>query len=808
MFTRLGALVSHHPLLVILSWVALAVGVHYVAPDWDDVTQDGNLHYLPPEMTSVRGRALLEEAFPDAKAKSQLVIAVERPDGPLSDQDFAAVDALAARFDPENPRQRERMRLVDVWTRHSEIVGSKLTSRLGPSGQATLVILLLAREFMETQNIEVLADVRQEIERFRTSTEIPVGLRFGVSGSAAVGGDMLSSAKQSIRNTETTTILLVVLILLAVYRAPLLMIIPLATIFVSVAVSTGVVAWLTQAASEVSWLSYKTAKTTRIFIIVILFGAGTDYCLFLISRYREELTRGLDPRRGTLQALLGVGDALVASALTTILGLATMYFAAFGKFAYAGPTIALCLSITLLACLTLAPALLRIAGRFVFWPFGIDSPAVADDNQRPNLWRFNVEAMNHRLWQRVADAILARPGWVLLCGATLMAYPAWEGLSVPMSYNLLRDLQESRPSVRGTNMLARHFELGEISPVTVVVKQDSGQFDTDEGEKKVARLTKLLYDLDGVSAVRSYAEPLGDPPGYLNPFRRRGQEKIAAKRHPRTKALYLSQVPEFRGKVTRLDLVLDSDPFSAQSVSRLDRIDRLLLSLANHPRSPWYQAEFEFTGTTAGIRDLQQVVQSDQTLIQRLVVITVFAVLVVILRRPLICGYLILTVVASYLVTIGITKIAFAHYFGPSFDGLDWKVPIFLFVILVAVGEDYNIYLVTRVFEEQRRHGPLSGLRRALVRTGGIITSCGFIMAGTFCSMMSGTLREMLELGFALSLGVLLDTLFVRSVLVPAFLAWRIDREHPRPEAPAPHPAASGLSPNPERRPSTLSESH
>ena len=177
-------------------------------------------------------------------------------------------------------------------------------------------------------------------------------------------------------------------------------------------------------------------------------------------------------------------------------------------------------------------------------------------------------------------------------------------------------------------------------------------------------------------------------------------------------------------------------------------------------------------GSTAMVNDLRRVTTNDQHRMYILVTVGVFLILWALLRRPVICMYLIATVVLGYLASLGITELVFrALHTGPDpWVGLDWKVGFFLFVILVAIGEDYNIFLMARVLEEEVKHGTIEGTRLAVTHTGGIISSCGLIMAGTFGSMLTGSLTALRELGFALGLGVLLDTFIVRPILVPAFV--------------------------------------
>jgi RND superfamily putative drug exporter len=278
--------------------------------------------------------------------------------------------------------------------------------------------------------------------------------------------------------------------------------------------------------------------------------------------------------------------------------------------------------------------------------------------------------------------------------------------------------------------------------------------------------------------------------------------------HPKTQEIFVATNGDLAGKVTRFDLILDYDPFSEQASEVLEKVETFLHKQSLDEASAWHGTTFAFSGTVAGIRDLKLVTQSDNQRIQILVILAVLAVLLAILKKPLVCIYMILTVLFSYYVTIGTTEWFFAWLDGPEFRGLDWKVPLFLFVILVAIGQDYNVYLATRVFEEQQRWGPIKGLHYAVVRTGGIITSCGIIMAGTFSSMTSGdwgrfmpawvpgseqlfggtshALPAIVQLGFALTLGVMLDTFVVRPILVPAFLALlcRLKRSQPDTDSP------------------------
>lgn len=822
MFQTLGRLVSRTWPLLLVAWLVALGVLKWNAPSWRSVARDGEFAFLPKHSPSLAGEELFQQGW-GAPLASNVVIVVRRkessPTG-LLDGDKAFInDVLRERLEkiadeetvslqpqktgasasPKSAESEEagsasELKTITVRTLSDKSVGRLLNSE---DKHATLVLMELPTEFLDSRNARLIERVEKLIERngeLQTAGLVPRGLDLALSGSATVGRDMIRAARESSRDTELWTVLLVLFLLALIYQAPLMAIIPLMTVAIATEISLALLACLGRAGFV------NLFAGIEVYVKVLSYGAGVDYCLFLIARYKEELDEGATFDQAVENSLAKVGHALVASAGTVICGIFMMYFAEFGKFSQAGIAITIGLVIVLLASLTFTPALLRLARRWAFWPraSGHNLSKTAGWVSATSLWsRLLEQNWGQLAWTKVSALVRRRPAVVLLASVAVMLPFAWVGVQFHghLSYGLLSELPQETTSVVGAEAVAQHYPPGIAGPITVLIRTETGSFlDEDDGKLTadakgiIETLTDQLRDQQDrlqLADVRTLLHPFGGGLSNIahDDVSREGSEsKIQlTSGSPLIRGLgkkleeqrmtqhYVSSSGDLQGRVLRVDLVLKEDPFARNSIAQFESISQSIK--ASIP------AELKvFTlGPTASIRDLKAVTDRDQIRIDILVLGGVFLILVVLLRRFAISLYLIVSVFFSYLVTLGMTFAVFWAMDPSGFAGLDWKVPMFLFTILIAVGEDYNIFLMTRIDEEQRQHGPVVGVIAALQKTGSIISSCGIIMAGTFCSLLAGSLVGMHQLGFALAFGVLLDTFVVRPILVPAFLVLLYD---------------------------------
>jgi RND superfamily putative drug exporter len=769
MFKRFGRLTTAHPWGVCLTWVVLGTVLQLAAPNWDSKAQDDDIHFLPARCPSVRGYQLLEKAFPQDVFASRAIFAVERDTGPLNEADYALVDQFVSelmRLRQEAPE----LQIGNISSYRDGLIGRRLTSA---DQRCTLIQMGLGTPFLALQTRTTI-DRAEERLQLRLKEMGPRAPRLLVTGPAGLGRDLIRASGDSLDGTTVATVILVVVILLLVYRAPLLALVPLATIAVSVWVALQLLALATLLPGV------HLVNISKVFAIVILYGAGTDYCLFLISRYREELGNQRDHKTAIKRSVASVGGALAASAGTVICGLGLMGFAEFAKVRCAGPAIAVSLAVALLASLTLAPALLQLLGRAVFWP--TQGPKTTNPLAR---W-----PASESLWERISRRVLARPLWVWAASILVLLPLAVLGFRVEPNYKSTGELPPSAGSVKGVKAIQRHFTAGEVGPVTVLLVSGT-DWNTRTGRDVVAHLSRCLALVPNVAEVRSLTQPLGDTlpqPAAPAPGSDTGgsmfhsvQQGFDLAMQQAVKRLaqkfYVSALAE-EGRpqfVTRLDVVLHSDPFDAASFQTLELIQTLLREDLPFAAGRVSDIRTECYGVTVNAHDIARITDGDRVRVNLLVLSGIFLILLMLVRRVWLASYLLVTVLFSYFATLGATVLVGMLRLGRPLTEVEWRVPFFLFTILVAVGEDYNILLISRVLQERSRRGVREGIRRALASTGGTITSCGLIMAGTFATLMLAGLGTLVQIGFALAFGILLDTFVVRPFLVPAFilLVWR-----------------------------------
>jgi putative drug exporter of the RND superfamily len=674
--------------VVLVLWIIAVAALSPLGSKLSDETQDDTVSFLPESAESTEVVRILDDQFPGGETTQGLI--VYEDEGGLDAADRQRILDDSERIQIEGQDEIPLTEKPQIPFQPDSPPGL-----VSENGQVAYTVLTVPTNFDESG--EWGKNVRDILE------EDPVpGLKVLLTGDLGFGADADEVFSEIDTKLLGATVLLVLVLLGAIYRAVLVALTPLIVVFVAYTVAQAFIYLLAKGGATVS------SNSTSI-LIVLIFGVGTDYCLLLVSRYREELRAFEDKHDAMARALRRSGPAILASGLTVSLAMLVLALADAQNTATLGPVAAIGVTCAFIAGLTLLPALLTIFGRVGFWP-------------RRGLVQYDPEhhiRVRRGLWRRFGDKVLERPTQALVVTVIVFGASAFGLLAWNVSYSTTTFFKERVDSVEGFEVLERAFPAGTLAPMTVLVTNENGpvtQADT----------SAAVRELQGVKGVAS-ATPTG--------------------------------LTSENGMTASIDVILEDDPLESSSLDLVPAIRDAVRDVAPG-------ATALVGGSTAINYDFDQAVESDFRLIAPLALLVIFIILAVLLRALVAPLVLIASVVLSFLATVGLSILFIRYVVGDA--GLDASIPTFAFIFLVSLGIDYTIFLMARVREEARQHGTREGMLRALSATGPVITSAGIILAGTFSVLMTLPVTFTFDLGFMVALGILLDTFIVRTIMVPA----------------------------------------
>jgi RND superfamily putative drug exporter len=723
-FAALGRLVVRFRYLVVATWAIGAVLALTLLPSLGSVAKDDNSAFLPRGTPTIQA-ANLAAPFQRQNMATALIVAA-RPGG------LTRADQLAV----------NRAEAAVAKVAHVVAVRDRGLSSDGAARQA-FVQLDLSRFAGGSETRAAVGSIRDVLRASATP-----GLQVHLTGQAGLQVDRSSQTRRIRSDTQLYSIVFIVLLLLAIFRAFLAPIVTLFPAALALVVAGPLIAQATKIGVQVS-------SVTEILLIVLMLGAGTDYGLFLIFRVREELAAGLEPREAVMRALERVGETITFSAATVIAALLCLILASFGLYSGLGPALAIGVLLLLLSGLTLLPALLAILGRAVFWP------------QRPREGR-----VYRGLWGAIAGRIVRRPATTLAIGLVVFGGTALSLLAYQPSGFSSSGSPSGSDSARGSAILAQHFAAAAANPTDLVFRlrrsfwSDPALLDRAESSLRESGVFSALagpLDPNGLPVPASALERL---------HRRLGNPALLPEQQPPGSSIAPALFQAYRataqfvsgdGMTVQLYASLAAgDPASAQAMRAVPQIRRAAADAA----ATIDASASGVVGTAPASYDVSSVSTTDLARIIPLVLAAIAILLALLLRSLVAPVYLILSVGLSYLTALGLAVLVFVLIGGEP--GLNFVLPFFMFIFLMALGEDYNILVMSRIREECGTRPLAKAVRRAVAVTGTTVTSAGLILAGTFGVLVIAASGQIRQIGLGLAAGILLDTFFVRTLLVPS----------------------------------------
>jgi RND superfamily putative drug exporter len=729
-FERLGLFTVRFKYAIVVVWIVGLIAALAFLPSIGSVVQNNFSNFLPTNSPSIKA-AQLADVF-QKSTDSTVVVIADSPHAALTSADSAYLSTLATQLKTVPSVVKSNVAAISANQKAEQIEVVSSTSQFNDIGIKTLVNDMAAK---------------------LKASPAPAGLQVHLAGTVATAVAQADQNNSSASATQGFSVLFILVLLFIVFRsvlAPFLTLLP--ALIVSL-LAGPVVARLT------SVLHYQVSSVTQLLMIVLVLGAGTDYGLFLVFRTREELDRGRSTREAVEHALAKVGESITFSALTVIAAVLMLITATFGFYRGLGYPLAIAVFLMLLAGLTLQPALLAIFGRAAFWP------------------RRTVEKrseVKYGLWGRVAGRLVMRPVATLLVGVAFFGVLAlFAPLNRPSGFASNASAPSGTNAYYGNQDLTKYFPKASFNPTELIFRFSSPIWD------HVGTLTTLQDDISrsplftqvdgalnpaGVNLATSNLERLHAVLGSASNLPQVPTQHLVtggAYQLYRATSNYISK----NGHEVLFETTLQAgSPGQNPAINAVPSIRSFTTNLAHKVGA----TKSGVAGEAPASYDVSAASNHDLVHIVPLVILIIAILLALVLRSIVAPVFLVVSVGLSFFAALGVAVLIFMKI--GSHSGLIFILPFMLFLFLLALGEDYNILVMTRIREESHHHTVKEAVVAAIGSTGPAVTSAGMVLAGTFLvlGLASAGQAEVEEIGIALALGVLMDTFLVRTLLVPS----------------------------------------
>jgi len=687
-------------------WVILMIILSGVSSGAKEYATSVNHAGLKDDMPSMVADEKLSEHFEDALAVPAILV-FHNGDG-LTEANMETIDAINK--DVDEAELEGVKETVLVYEFPDDVKQTFISEN-----ETTFILPVNLYDDLERDVINTAVNDIDEIANNRLDSDSD--LTINITGPSGIASDTTDLFSRGDLTLLFGTIALIFVILIAVYRSPIIAFVPL--------IGAGIIHQIIDKTIGLFGQAGMGIESQSISIMSILILAViTDYALFIVSRFREELRTHEDKNKAMSLAMQKVTEPIFFSGMTVLAAMLVLFAAAFEPYRNFAPVFSIALVFILVGGLTLLPALFVLFGRKSFWPY---------------IPKVGSKAKEKRgFWHKLASSVTKRPGVFGSIIFVVMLVVSLNVLTNEYSFNLIKSFPEDMESRVGFELLEDNFAPGELATTTVIVESN----ETLDVEK-VADLRETLLDKEGVSNV---TPDLSDPA-----VRDGGQDA------------WLNDDEH----VAKLSLIFDGNPYDIETMGYLNSLrennSEKLLEETNLTSASLY-----FAGETAKQADTMEVNDRDTVVIVIFITLLITLLLGIQSKSVIAPLYMMATIILSYFAAMGISIFMFENIFG--YDAMSYRIPVYSFIFLVALGVDYNIMLISRIKEEANIHPIKQAVEYGLAKTGGVISSAGLILAGTFAVLTTQPILELFMFGFVVAVGVLIDTFLVRTILVPSIM--------------------------------------